>query len=421
MAVLTPKQYSEVMEKFETRAWLKTPWENHYWFNSKLLKREHYSHISVEDKTKVAFISAATSDKYTITRMRPGRYLTSFYSDILAPVSIRNYAAEFVLASKDFELKFAHSPDDIENVYRNGPSSCMGGKTKSFKSDIHPCRVYGAGDLAVAYIENENKISARAVVWPEKKVYYEAYGDGGSFSTAFQRKLENAGYTRGEIGCFTGARLLKIPHGDGYVAPYVDGHEGIIAKGDHLVIVESAYRSYSANSQSGIIGDSICSFCEEYAETPYTLNNEDCCEDCFECYGYYCEECGDTYHIDNSHRVGDYGDMVCESCYNRNYSECDGCGNSFRTDYLTPPEDSTDHYCEGCLCDYVTNCDECYGDFVKVEESPVDSFYRCEDCHKDHMENYRECEECGDYIAIEKLNDDDICSDCEGFLEEEKE
>jgi hypothetical protein len=123
-------------------------------------------------------------------------------------------------------VEFARTPDDIEAVYtwgkptingRHFPTSCMSYGPEHFESGIHPVRVYGAGDLAVAFIHNSTKerIVARCLCWPERLRHGIIYGA----DLPLRHMLEALGYTRGSM---RGARLLKIPYDGGFVMPYID-------------------------------------------------------------------------------------------------------------------------------------------------------------------------------------------------------
>src|SRR5262249_35481599 len=112
------------------------------------------------------------------------------------------------------------------------PNSCMSGRAGDYHGPCHPVRVYGAGDLAIAYLEQGDEITARALCWPAKLIYGRPYGDEHRLSAA----LEKAGYTYGHGTKLRGAKLLRIRSGDGFVAPYIDGCPGISDHGDHLEI-----------------------------------------------------------------------------------------------------------------------------------------------------------------------------------------
>src|SRR5208337_4310007 len=151
---------------------------------------------------------------------------------------------------------------EIEDVYVRGPSSCMSDNESHYDSGMHPVRVYGAGDLAVVYIEGKDsdgdtQIIARALVWPARRTASQIYPTPDAWQEDFtcRAEAENAkaeltarlrklGYALpGEHrGGLNGARLLLIwdqggdQDGDGdgddddsrsnVVMPYLDGSYG---------------------------------------------------------------------------------------------------------------------------------------------------------------------------------------------------
>lgn len=130
------------------------------------------------------------------------------------------------------DVKFATTPEDIERVYLTGPSSCMTKPASHFASGgTHPVRMYGAGDLAVAYITKRRGegITQRAMCWPAKKIYSRIYGTG-----PLEGFLKELGFT---VGKFDGARLLKVKtDANRFILPYVDYHDYVVERKDHLVI-----------------------------------------------------------------------------------------------------------------------------------------------------------------------------------------
>lgn len=171
----------------------------------------HYAHISLKEKGMLAYtIDAKKGERDIQTIIKPGRYLTQFYPG-MDPDRIRELAAQ--VSAMKTEIKFASTPEEIEHVYNEGPSSCMKPTSRDYVNvgDMNPVRVYGAGDLQVAYLANSfGDINARAVVWPEKKIYHRIYGDADRLKVA----LAELGYVRRDDWCFEGARLLRIPAGN---------------------------------------------------------------------------------------------------------------------------------------------------------------------------------------------------------------
>ena len=104
---------------------------------------------------------------------------------------------------------------EIERVYLEGPTSCMSYEAgdEDIRESIHPVRVYGAGDLAVAYMRNaRGKINARTICRPEKKVYGRLYGASGRLREA----LEAQGFKRGRGEDFVGSKFLIEPSLGGF-------------------------------------------------------------------------------------------------------------------------------------------------------------------------------------------------------------
>lgn len=112
-------------------------------------------------------------------------------------------------------LLFATTPEEIERVYKqNSVHSCMTGHKE--------VGVYGAGDLAVAYLYSSDgkTVMARAICWPEKKVYCRVYGSEDLHKKLKARDFIKSGYYKQNeranetYGNFEGARLLAVRQKD---------------------------------------------------------------------------------------------------------------------------------------------------------------------------------------------------------------
>lgn len=194
---------------------------------------DHFLHLAREDQSMVAFTESpnhGAMDRQT--RMTPGRYLQRYYPQ-LSQEEMKRYIA---LVDKSSELKIARTADEIEHVYTYGPHSCMAGPHQDnrdededyecdddqyFESWCHPVRAYGDSDLAVAYLEaSKKRITARAVIWPEKKLYGRVYGD----EARLRQALQDQGY-RSSASFAEGARirLIEDKESGALVLPYLDG------------------------------------------------------------------------------------------------------------------------------------------------------------------------------------------------------
>ncbi len=197
---------------------------------------EHFVHRSLQNKALLAYtIDADKGGRDIQTQIKPGRYLKKFYSKHYSSEQIRAMAAE--ITAEGVELRIARSTKEIVRIY-NGQvtTSCMTGQASA-------C-VYGESDLGVAYIlDSRGEVRARAVVWPDKKVFYRIYGD----IQLLQAKLAAHGYHQGSAWCFEGAKIrrVRLP---GYSNPNyvhmasIDGHGAyntIPGDPDHLVIAKN--------------------------------------------------------------------------------------------------------------------------------------------------------------------------------------
>ena len=281
---------------FETGEWKHPPWSD------KLTPVHlHFAHISETDPTQIAFVvDLQKGARWIFTRMKPGRYLKKYYPG-LTPKQIEYYARWWLKGEQPelgegFTLAFASTPEEIVHVYAHGPDSCMANQDY--------VKVYGAGDLAVAYLtysnESEAIICARVLCWPEKKVYSRVYAcdvaDHAADSSADEliRRLHADGFEADELRNtrgLNGARLLKIAHDGSWVMPYID-HYAVDNRGEHFVIASDG--EYAADNTAGLIEEFEyeCDHCARgFREiwTVYTPAEEAWCENCTDHHALICE------------------------------------------------------------------------------------------------------------------------------------
>lgn len=295
----------------------------------------HCVHVSEKDPTQVSYTPSTIYGRADrqIT-LKPGRYISKFYPH-LTPKQVQFYAQWHASGTRPVsdtfnkaELRFANTPEEIVHVYMNGPSSCMD-KRHFEDADENPTRVYGAGDLAIAYLvlpEGKNGgdwIFARALCWPAKKVFGRVYptnynyrADGFSTQTECDEaatllfnKMKEADYTSsGECGgAFNGAKILRVETDEGYVMPYLDQSYGVTDGDDHWIMTHDY--EHSCQNTEGYICDqrSECDECgERYSArdeggTGYTRYNgyaragRDLCQCCYEANTFLCEGSGETF------------------------------------------------------------------------------------------------------------------------------
>lgn len=302
--------------RFDTGHWKAPVWKG------LLLDRhpEHFVHASRETPGNVAFY--ADTDKLEadkLTSMKPGRYLATFYGDILSADEIKQWANKQVAATQPTPLKFVGNDDPLGWVwvYENSQSSCMRYNRSNryinivLKNDKHPVTVYAhpENNLALAYtmlpgeVEDRTRfcntdeyiVGARAIVNTARKTYLRIYGAGDVQYTAMKEALECAGYT--ESGStLRNEKLRLVEVKDGYLCPYLDGNY------THVTV----YRSHLLIGDDGLYANETRGYvCEDEDE-----DEEDrcCCNHC----GEYCDEEDGRY-------VASEDAWVCDDCIERDF------------------------------------------------------------------------------------------------------
>jgi hypothetical protein len=194
----------------------------------------HFPHASVDDPTMLAYTPSHEYGKRDRqVRIKVGKYLTQYYSDVLTPEQIRAFAN----GMKNMEVKWATDRDGFRYVYQYGPGSCMSGKCfDNIYGDYHPVDVYDSGEFKLAYIEPvERHILARGFVHEPSKTWVRVYGDEGQ---TLADHFEGQGYTKADS--WAGAKLLHITDDDDRVVmPYLDGDDkGVIARNGFFYVTE---------------------------------------------------------------------------------------------------------------------------------------------------------------------------------------
>jgi predicted RNA-binding Zn-ribbon protein involved in translation (DUF1610 family) len=314
--------------------YVRTPFDNTVWYNAALgryterqlhgayehlipligIAKNHFAHVSLGNKSMLAYTESAEKGARDIqTQIKPGAYLAKYFSSVLTPDDISALVNEWQRLYADVTLKFARTPSDIVHIYRNGPRSCMSGSAQEYatrdqKGEYHhPCEVYGQphSDLTLAYIDGKGGVSARCLVWEERKQYGRIYGS----ATLLERELINLGY---KIDSFEGARLAKIPAQRGYyVMAYVDGCTEVFDAGDHFVIANDRVSNRRKKGELWV---------------PANFTNG--CVPTKEAVVYTCTACDED--IEPGEERIYQGSHYCQDCYDEHFFRCDYYGGDYR-------------------------------------------------------------------------------------------
>lgn len=321
-------------ERFANGIYQHLPWVHESWFQGSIAETEHFAHISTDKPGMIAFTeNAAKGTVDRQTRVGPGVYLTRYFSDILSSVQIRDLATDYAKRFESHELQFATTADEIEQVYLHGPDSCMSNNQYRkqqdwgcFRTPFHPCRVYAAGDLAIAYLSKDGRITARSLVWPEKKTFGRIYGD----LTRLRDLLYAADYKCADP---IGARLTAHAVDSGYVCPYLDkgcsrGQGTLFVRLDETkkFLIIDYHGDYDCASLTGLTEHA------RYNGSLYDDGTVDANDDCDDENGEYCASCEESgFDSDDMYYIEDRGESWCESCADNAYI-CEETGERYARD-----------------------------------------------------------------------------------------
>ena len=354
-------------DRFWSGTYQHVAWHNEPWFyDADTELKAHFLHRSSDKPEFVAFTeSAEKGEQDRQTRMRAGAYLEKYFSDSLTSVDIAQWARIHAMQGEKLSLddvKIARSVDEIRDVYLHGPASCMSENSDHYHCHPHhPVDVYGDSDLGVAYVErsaefHSAKISARALIWPEKKIFGRVYPTAERYSGmhrqlasseafALIQALEAMGYSKGSF-CGAQIRAIRISSRDSdYVMPYLDGSYRVDLSSDekHFTITKGreGVDAQNTNGTIDIHGGIFCERCDEstdedYAQTVYTSRDstEMWCECCANNRAFYCHGSEEIYS-DNIESVEMNGETYSIHYATRNFTQCE------RTDEWIDPEDAT--------------------------------------------------------------------------------
>lgn len=208
----TPKASWQERERarFAGAKYKPVPWADAEWVHKVGPVSEHFVHVSEKDPYMLAYTpSAADGERDRRVPIKPGRYLQKFYADRLTAEQIAKLAGE--VRGSGLKVEFTTDLRTMQAVYAShGLSACMSYSVghymgSKFNGGLHPLAAYAGGDLKLAFSKaREGHVSARALVWPERKVYSRAYGD----TEALRKALDADGWASGLLD---GARIQAIP------------------------------------------------------------------------------------------------------------------------------------------------------------------------------------------------------------------
>jgi hypothetical protein len=276
----------------------------------------HFVHVSDDDNTMLAYTPNPEKGRQDVQiRMKVGKYLQKYYAEHLDNEAIKKWVDRHREKCEEGLILWASTEDEIEEVYLNGPQSCMDGRADQMRywevntGGVHPVRAYAGPDTVVAYTKRDGRINARTVchigVTPPR--YTRVYGD-----SMLATRLREMGFVDEYSGGsnalgLDGARLLKLPapgKQDFYILPYLDTPVQMVEiDGDYIRIARNG--DSAAATREGRV----------YIENPAGHEPCVCCGNMFSPRkltpvhggGKVCASCRDTHYV--STRISDSIDM----------------------------------------------------------------------------------------------------------------
>ena len=378
--IVTQEWREREKRRFRERVYRNVPWSNKHWYTSCELADLHHSHLLMgSESNSEGMISFTPSEDKGVndrqTDMKPRRYLQKYLKAVIKGYiykgnlvnywnskydyddpdprpdnhkevdlnkEVEYWASRFEFLAKPTVYHNAMDRDAIRWVYEhcgNGATSCMTHHAEDFsRGGVHPTEAYAAGDLAISFIYedeippemtyNHPKVVARAVTWPDRKIYGRIYGKYGN-ETRLRQALEEDGYRPSTL---VEARMLNIEVNGAAVFPYLDNDNGVdYLSSKYYVIRYEGEGEYRADSQEGWLNE--------------------------EAYDFFCVSCDEGYRGDDYWTLG-CGDRICDGCYNEYYFSCNGCDDVTYTDDGTWV-DGQYLYCETCRDDEAFECVTC--------------------------------------------------------------
>jgi hypothetical protein len=416
-------------------------WLESAWWNGSEASRDHYAHESAGSPGLIAYTASAEKGaSNTQTPIKVSTYLAKYFGNVMTPPMIGEISRRFAGETKaGIMVHFSKCPDQFEKVYdgqtvypehANVPS-CMAKTKERFGLPVHPARVYGAGDLAIAWTQDDSAeeftVTSRAVVWPERKQYVRIYGRRDADKLALATALEAQGFERHDL---EGARLLRIEYCGALLLPYLDGCKAATDDGRGFLVLDSdgEYSGEQTNGYAESVSRYSCDNCGEGCDEDdtYTVDNDTWCRGCYENSAFTCERCHEGTRDSDSHRVigrRGYESAWCSGCVeNGDTFTCESSGDTYDSRY----HDSVDvrtharrDYTETWLADgegyFICERDEtAYSDsvFTAIEVRTHGGTETW--CSEESDSEYFTCEDCGENFASDMMHEtrEGLCLDC---------
>lgn len=292
----------------------------------------------------------------------------------------RNYLVKRGKSRLDFKTAYTGPKPDYEELdtswrIKHIANSCMRHDFASQPS--HPVEAYASGDFEIVWLENDQgQVFARCIVSSGTSQRYAGpiYAVNQNAARQLEAIADSEEWSWADGGEWNGLKLLALPYGGGYQAPYLDVSPRNLAVQDEDFLVIDRYGDIDASSYNGILFESsrhMCCNCEEPVDECdiYHYDGDSYCSDCYHDNYFTCQYCEEAAPNDEANIVmtdGGYGQIEetwCDCCCQRSAEE-DLNGELWRSEDLVDGIDSDGYDCRISLREAHNNWFFCYLDSV---------------------------------------------------------
>lgn len=363
------------------------------WFVNSDADKNHFAHRANSDPAKIAFTESpekGMDDRQTVVPIN--RYLARYFGDKLRSEEIAKISALYttpgynlIISEEREDFLRAYSGQDVKSE-SSLHYSCMRYTTGHFGTPCHPAETYAGYGLAIAYIidpDDDKRVIARAVIWPEKMQFVRVYGVDETIRVALVDMLESRGFERADD--WRGARIRAIEFDGRLVVPYIDGDVTSLEHDDdddymtvsrHGNVDGSSTRGWT-HSNSGRItcehcGDRVCE------DDTRHVGNELWCDSCVSDNAVFCEYNEEYFPDSDSFSTvqSRHGEQMWHAtAVSRHAFYCDRTGEHYDNGYYTQIEVNTRHgardWCEEETTDEFFTCEKTGEAFFRDDFQPI--------------------------------------------------
>jgi hypothetical protein len=324
----------------------------HLWVDAKGRNQERSGRVMMK-------VGRALKKLFPVLTLTEVENLVDEYRRDFAPRNLSIFHAKDAASFKKAYLEdnYARMENPSTTCSRKSiANSCMRHRFERLPN--HPAEAFSSGDFQISWTENEDgQVCSRVVIRVDSSIPQAGpiYGTSEASMDKLQEYLDEIEAKDCDNARWEGAKLKKINHGGGYVAPYLDIYPKRLDDKDDEYLVIAERGNVCASDYSGLLNAPnmvTCHHCDELTDEDEVshIHDEPYCNDCYSEVGFCCASCDDYELVDESVTV--YG----RSRHGHRYSElyCTDCASNCSTVTINDENWDNDHVVETNTGDYIS-------------------------------------------------------------------